>query len=155
MASTRLERSLRIRSIIGCSVNLKRTLHSSIPDNFGRPALHSIFQVWYGVLNLENYAVSAKLGLICRLHSSSAVIIVLHKRKQGLVQLFSLLLRIIFVVWLIGPGQLMKGQNVESCNALVGFDGDGDLSWLANLLDRKVVANSSCPVPDEVVDISQ
>lgn len=49
----------------------------------------------------------------------------------------------------------MKRNNVEARNAFVAVDCDSNIVDLADLLNGKVVSNCACPIPDEVVDVSQ
>lgn len=118
------------------------------------PGLNAVFEIRMLRLQLEDDAICPKLAFVGEVHPLPIVIIVVQQREQGVIKLLPLLMgiKVFSLHEIVRIGQLMQRKNVESCYPLVAVDGNLDIVHICDLLDRKVIPDSTRPVPNKLVD---
>ena len=72
-------------------------MHAWVANHFGRPCLHSVFEVGDRVGNLEKDTIGSKLSLVWGSVVISRIVVVVDQGEKGSVELFAILEPIILV----------------------------------------------------------
>ena len=82
----------------------------------------------------------------------AAVVVVVHKGQEGIVELFAFLKMVEFAVVSRWVRQLVEGKEMKPSNALEAIDGNAEVFNLGDLLDGEVISNAARSIPDKFVD---
>jgi hypothetical protein len=72
------------------------------------PGIDSLLQIRGRILGLEDDEIGSELGLVGADQAAFDVVVVLHERQQGSIELFAFLIPVVFVVRLLRKSQLMQ-----------------------------------------------